>query len=267
MRALALGLAAMLMVGCAPLQVRNSLTPTADQKLEYLQGAPLTRSIGNNSVVILALQDKQSVDGERIKVSIAAENIGKADFNFGVENISATDEAGRAIVPVPFDEIAAEIEEESRRSQAIARYMAYQALTAQTTTTTNQFGNFSGTASYNRQTYGPAGSISTYGNAYGSGVYSGQSISTTTNPAQNAAAANAWLTTGKAAQEEYAGKLGAAQATYLQTNTVRPGASVAGHLLLSPPPLKDKKSTETYTLVVTIGEDIHTFRIQRSPQK
>lgn len=267
MRTLVSCLAALSMAGCAPLQIQNTLIPFGDQKLEYMQGAPLARSIGSSSVVILALREKQSEDGKRVQVSIAAENIGQDDFNFGVENIRATDDEGREILPVPFEKIAAELQDEARRRQAFANYMAYQSMTAQTTTTTTQSGSLYGSANFNSATYGPAGPSNTYGNVYGSGYYSGQSTSTTVSPAQNAAAANAWLATGRAARGEYEGRLGAAQATYLQTNTVRPGASVAGHLYLSPPPHKDKKAPDNYTLIVTVGADTHTFKIQRTPQR
>lgn len=261
------GTAFIVLGGCAPIQINNQLIPIDGQKLEYIQGAPLTRSIAKNSVVFLALKDKQSLEGGRVQISIAAENIGQSSFNFGVESLSITDGTGRSVTPVPYEKIADEIQADIKRREALARYMAVQALTAQTTTVTQQYGNFSGSANFNSNTYGPGGPSSTYGNAHGSGTYSGQATSMTVNPAQNAAAASAWLARGDSARAELGGRLGAVSATYLKTNTVHPGASIAGHLYLEPNVLKDRKGTDTYAVTVTIGEDVHNFKIQRVPQQ
>lgn len=253
--------------GCAQIQIGNQLVPGAGQKLEFVKGAPYTRSEGKTSQVILLLKSKQTFAGDRLQLNLAAFNGGDAAFNFGLENIAVTDARGEKIELVPFEQIAAEIQAEIKRRQMAANYMAYQAMTAKTTTTTSQFGNYSGTSNFNANTYGTGGYANTYGNIYNSGTYSGHSTTTTTNPAANSAAAGAWLAQGAAARAQLEGKLSAVSESYLQTNTVGPGNSVEGYVYLAPSDTADPKQPDTYTVIVTSGGDTHTFTIQRTPLK
>lgn len=266
MKRISVGVLCVTLFGCAPIQINNKLVPMDGQTLEYLQGAPYTRSIAANSAVILMLKNQSSLDGDRVQLNIAAINTGQSALNFGLENISVKDERGELLTLVPFEEIAEEIQGQIRGKQFAANYMAFQALNARSTTTTQHYGSYTGSSNFNANTYGSYGYANTSGNIYGSGTYSGQSVSSTVNPAQNSAAASAWLQQGEAATTSLESKLEAISATYLRTNTVQPGNSTEGFVYVTPSYGADAKKPDTYTITVVIGADRHTFLMKRLPQ-
>ncbi|MCC2636868.1 MAG: hypothetical protein K0Q68_587 [Moraxellaceae bacterium] len=267
MKNVVVGILALALAGCAPLQIKNQLVPFKDQKIEFFKGAPYASSSGAASEAILLLKDKQSIAGNRVQLNIAAFNTGQTPFNFGVENITVRSSSGEQLELVPYEQIASEIQAEIERQRRVASYMAYQAMTAKTKSTTQNYGNFSGSSNFSANTYGSGGYANTTGNVNGYGTYSGQSTTTTVNPAQNAAAANAWLARGDAARAELESRLGAVSESYLQTNTVRPSNSVEGYVYLTPSQSTNPKQPDTYTVSVVIGGDTHIFTIQRTPQK
>lgn len=263
MKGLILFLACML-AGCAPVLVKNQLTPIGSQAIQFNRGLPFIVSEGQTSGTLILLSEAQSVVGERVRVEFGVINKGETPLNFGLENISVADNQGRVVELVSFETIAAEIESEMRRKQIAAAYMAMSAMTAQSTTTTYNSGTYSGYGNYNSRTYGAGGAYNTYGNAYGSGTYSGFSQSSTVNPAANSAAASAWIAQGQNAQAQLQGKLDNISASYLRTSTVPPGAEFYGFAYLIPNEDAPDQA-DTYNILIKVGGDEHRFMLDRLP--
>ncbi len=245
------GTVALLNVGCATTKV----VPKPGQATFFSDGrAAVVCKAKQSHVIILPLGED---DRGRLGFTVMVKNLSRFPFNFGTENVGATNQSGKPVKVYSREKLESEARTQAAlMALAVGMNAAAQSFQAAQPSQTYYSGTYAGSANYNA--FGRNNAF--VGNISGtqSGQFSG--VATTYNPAASAAA-NAQIQSnmiGQLGLVEQAKRGNLAQArNVLATTTVNPGATHSGVVVT------DK--TKEISISVSISGDNHSahFELQK----
>ncbi len=223
----------------APTSVTVVNTPSIDQTL--FDGRVINVSRRSNTTVTMSSLTTAEPNSSEIELFVVANNARTAPFTFSTDSISATVDGAPASVFTYEQLRAAEVRQRNIALIATAiggAAESYSASLPQTTTGTYNYGGRMGT--YSGTTYNPAAAS-----------LASAAVTANTNAQMNSISANSERS------------LGQLQDTYLKPTTMNRGMEYGGVIRIQVPRLT-QESTQSLTLTVQLGSDVHTFNLVRS---
>ena len=249
---IALGCLLISVTGCKTTTSLN-LTPNDNQLATFVEGQTAIKSTLPNSTVVVSSAFNEIENGSRIDVVVNVNNTSGESFILDTSSFQISSPNTGPLIGHSYEQLVAEQKKKANASAALAAFAGAMDMMA-----ASYSGYQTTTGTYSGNTYGSYG-----GSAYTSGTYTATTYNSAAAQQAINNATNRTTSTLQNIEQTSAATLRNLKNNIIKKTTMEPGMWYGGITRFDAPELK-KDEKRTYTLVINLGGDKHSFQLNQA---
>ena len=241
-----------LLTGCQTTTSLN-LVPKDNQSATFIEGQTAIKSTMPNSTVVVSSAFNEIENGNRIDVVVNVNNTSNESFILDTSSFQISSTSTGPLRVYSYDELVAEQKKKANASAALAAFAGAMDMMA-----ASYSGYQTTTGTYSGNTYGSYG-----GSAYTSGTYTATTYNSAAAQQAINNATNRTTSTLQNIEQTSAATLQNLKNNIIKKTTMEPGMWYGGITRFDAPELK-KNEKRTYTLIINLGGDKHSFLLNQA---